>query len=109
MLMAKERRDNLNKREYCIITEYWHQYTWGLTGQTNVNTIHLKNDDLGFATREEAQQAANNKGYKNYKVKGAKNEGYGSVGAKSNKVEIRTIAHVLRNEDKYRYYSVDVI
>lgn len=89
-------------KKYVIVTTYFHQYTWGITGQTSVKKI-IKS----FDSKEEATEYAKENGFKNKTIRG-KNEGYGEVGLKVSTFKILTENYVNKNKDtKFRDYRFE--
>lgn len=76
------------KGKYFVCMKGWEQYAEGITGTTHWNYIWL-NDNCGFFdTKEEAKAFCERNDIKSYHRKGRRNEGYGSLGERSQEVKI---------------------
>lgn len=95
-------KDLKELKGYVIITQYFEQYTWGITGCHRVNTI-ITNDGMPFRTKKEAIEYAKVNNIKNKSKKGEPNEGYGSVGAMSFTVTYKKSSELGKSE---LYYQV---
>lgn len=67
----------IDDNKFIVLTNYFNQYTWGITGSSSVSEIYSPKD--GWDTRLEAQEFIKQEGLKKYTIKG-KDEGYGEVG-----------------------------
>lgn len=97
------------KGKYFICMKGWNQYALGITGITHWNYIWL-NDNCGFFdTKEEAKAFCERNNIKSFHIKGSRDEGYGSVGTRSQKVKILKLTENKLNEYfAYNRYSASV-
>ena len=77
---------------WVIVTKYFHQYTWGITGATSALNIYLNTEAAPFKTKKEALTAVKAKGWKRIHKRG-EDTGYGEVGAKTFDIEYMRVAN----------------
>ena len=91
------------KGKYFVCMKGWEQYAEGITGITHWNYIWL-NDNCGFFdTKEEAKAFCERNNIKSFHIKGSRDDGYGSVGTRSQKVKILKLTENKLNE----YFAFD--
>lgn len=76
----------------------WNQYALGITGITHWNYIWLNDNCRFFDTKEEAKAFCERNNIKSFHIKGSRDEGYGSVGTRSQKVKILKLTENKLNE-----------
>lgn len=102
----KANKENLNKKQFCIVSEYYKVVALGVNGSVTVNKIILKNESSGFETRDEAKLAINKLSLCNQNIKGKENEGYGSLGKTIQTVKVYTINHALKKYTDYELHKI---
>lgn len=88
---------------YVIITDYFEQYQWGVTGVHRFKSIILDNDKKPFKFKKDAIEFAKINGLKNSYTKGLPNEGYGSKGEKSFKVSYLKVSDL---SEEHIYHDI---
>ena len=76
------------KDKYFISQRGWRQYAEGITGIKHWNYIWLNDNCNFFNTKEEAKAFCERNDIKSYYRKGRRDEGYGSIGERSQEVKI---------------------
>ena len=76
------------KGKYFISQRGWRQYAEGITGINHWNYIWLNDNCNFFDTKEEAKAFCERNDIKSYYRKGRRDEGYGSIGERSQEVKI---------------------
>lgn len=92
----------IDDNKFIVLTNYFNQHTWGITGYSATSEIYFPKD--GWDTRREAQEFIKQKGLKEYTKKG-KNEGYGEVGREVFEV------HAIKKKDieKKKFYRATTL
>lgn len=86
------------KGKYFVSQRGWRQYAEGITGQSYWNYIWLNDNCNFFNTREEAKAFCERNDIKSYYRKGRRDEGYGSIGERSQEVKILKLTENKLNE-----------
>lgn len=87
MTLSEEEWNEI-KGKYFVSQRGWRQYAEGITGQSYWNYIWLNDNCNFFNTREEAKAFCEKNNIKSYYRKGRRDEGYGSIGERSQEVKI---------------------
>lgn len=91
------------KGKYFISQKGWDQYAEGITGVNYWNYIWLNDNCSFFDTKEEAKAFCERNNIKSYYRKGSRNEGYGSIGERSQEVKILKLTENKLN----KYFAFD--
>lgn len=76
------------KGKYFVCMKGWNQYALGITGITRWNYIWLNDNCSFFDTKEETKAFCERNNIKSFYRKGRRDEGYGSIGERSQEVKI---------------------
>ena len=98
---AVKQDKNINKL-YLIAAYGFCQYAEGITGITYTQLAFKTSDGSFFTSREQASEAKIKYNLKSFKVKGRKNEGYGSVGQEVTTVKIMSIKTFLAEVEEHK-------
>lgn len=91
------------KGKYFVSQRGWRRYAEGVTGVKYWNYIWLNGDCSFFDTREEAKAFCERNNIKSYYRKGRRDEGYGSIGERSQEVKILKLTENKLN----KYFAFD--
>lgn len=92
----------IDDNKFIVLTNYFNQYTWGITGSSSTSAIYFPKD--GWDSRHEAQEFIKQEGLKKYTKKGI-DEGYGEVGREVFEV------HAIKKKDieKKKFYRATTL
>lgn len=91
------------KGKYFVSVRGWRKYAEGITGINHWNYIWLNDNCSFFDTREEAKAFCERNDIKSYYRKGRRDEGYGSIGERSQEVKILKLTENKLN----KYFAFD--
>lgn len=91
------------KDKYFVSQRGWKQDAEGITGQSYWNYIWLNDNCSFFDTKEEAKAFCERNNIKSYYRKGRRDEGYGSIGERSQEVKILKLTENKLN----KYFAFD--
>lgn len=104
IVLNQRKKSRLDKQKFCIVSEYFTQFDLGLSGVTTYYRVILKEKDNGFNSEEEALSKMKELGLKsNRVVKGARDEGQGSIGSVKQTVHVCTVCEALESYSDYSF------